>query len=44
MLDSKGRSSGGDGGRYGSTGDAAPRVGTTATGFAEDAMEDEIPF
>jgi single-strand DNA-binding protein len=43
MLDSKGRSSGGDGASYNSAGDGAARP-AAGGGFAEDAMEDEIPF
>ena len=44
MLDSKGRSSGGDGGSYNSGAEGAPRAAAGTAGFAEEAMEDEVPF
>ncbi len=44
MLDSKGRSTGGDGGSYAAGGEAPARAGAAGGAFAEDAMEDEIPF
>ena len=44
MLDSKGRV-GGDGGSYNGAGEGAPRATAGAAGgFADDAMEDEVPF
>ncbi len=43
MLDSKGRGAGGDGGTYGAATEAAPRA-AGASGFADEAVEDEIPF
>jgi single-strand DNA-binding protein len=44
MLDSKGRSAGGDGGTYGAGAEVAPRAAAGTSGFADDAVEDEIPF
>ena len=44
MLDSKGRSSGGDGASYNSGADAGPRATAGTAGFAEESIEDEVPF